>query len=464
MNTLTPQHPRARLGADEIRLSQSLETFAALSEPGSGPGVTRLAYTQLERRAHAVFAAEMRLLGLTVHTDAAGNTIAERAGNVPGLPAIGTGSHLDSVPNAGAYDGIAGVAAAMETARLYHTHDITHAHPMRFVAFAAEEGARFGQACTGSRIVAGLTGTDDLATKHDAHGTTLAQALRSMGFPPEDVSQARWQPEDWAAFLELHIEQGSVLASSSTPIGVVDLISGSTRILLEVSGRASHTGGTPMHQRADAMAAAAEIILLVESVANDSRHRGTRATVGRLETAPGSITTIAGRAALYVDVRDVDSDRQRLAAAEIVARARSLCARRGVTLTAHTLADASPVILPGWLRESVADTCRRLGVDYRVLPSGASHDAQMVNHVVPTGMVFVPSRDGISHSPAEWTAASELALGTDVLADALLALDRLLAPDTRHDPGPPPADATTATPRTKDTAAPGSTDGEGATP
>ncbi|HET6356865.1 Zn-dependent hydrolase [Streptomyces sp.] len=431
MSTLTLE--ATRLTADPARLQARLETFAALSEPGSGPGVTRLAYTPLEREAHAVFADEMRSLGLTVWTDAAGNTIAERGGTVPGLPALGTGSHLDSVPNAGAYDGIAGVVAAMETARLYDQHDVAHAHPVRFIAFAAEEGARFGQACTGSRIVAGLTGPEDLAAKRDAHGTTMADALRAVGFSPEEVAEARWQPEEWAAFVELHIEQGSVLESTGTPIGVVDLISGSTRVLLEVAGRASHTGGTPMHLRADAMAAAAEIVLLIESVANDSRHHGTRATVGRMDATPGSITTIAGKVELYVDVRDVDSDRQRLTAAEIVERAQALCVRRGVRLTAHTLADASPVILPGWLRESVAGTCRRLGVDYRVLPSGASHDAQMVNRVVPTGMVFVPSRDGISHSPVEWTGADELALGTDVLASALLALDRLLAPTRGQD-------------------------------
>ncbi|NWF29759.1 Zn-dependent hydrolase [Streptomyces sp. PKU-EA00015] len=417
----------ARLNADPERLQKRLDTFAALSEPGSGPGVTRLAYTPLEREAHAVFADEMRSLGLTVRTDAAGNTIAERAGTVPGLPALGTGSHLDSVPNAGAYDGIAGVVAAMETARLYRDHDVAHAHPVRFVAFAAEEGARFGQACTGSRIVSGLTAAQDLADKQDADGITLADALRSVGLPPEAVGAARWEPADWAAFVELHIEQGGVLEAAGTPIGVVDLISGSTRLLLEVTGRASHTGGTPMHLRADAMAAAAEIVLLIESLANDTRHHGTRATVGRLQVEPGSITTIAGKADLYVDVRDVDSDRQRLTAAEIVERAQALCVRRGVGLTARALADASPVILPGWVRETLADTCRGLGVDHRVLPSGASHDAQMVNHVVPTGMVFVPSREGISHSPLEWTGADELALGADVLAAGLLELDRRLA-------------------------------------
>ncbi|QYN18278.1 Zn-dependent hydrolase [Amycolatopsis sp. DSM 110486] len=412
-----------RLRADPDRIAHWLDTFAALSEPDSGPGVTRLAHTPLERRAHALFAEHVSGLGLDVRTDAAGNTIAELPGTVANAPALGTGSHLDSVPNAGAFDGIAGVVAAMETARLYTEHDVRLAHPVRFVVFAAEEGARFGQACTGSRVVAGLTGAADLETKFDARGTSLADAMRSVGLDPAGAAGARWHPADWAAFLELHIEQGSVLESTGLPLGVVDLIAGSTRLRLDLTGRASHTGGTPMHQRADALAAAAEIVLLIEAIATDSRHHGTRATVGRLDSAPGSITTIAGQAQLHVDVRDVDSDRQRQTAAEIVERAHALAARRGIGFSAQTLADASPVLLPRRVTDVVAATCAELGFAHRVLPSGASHDAQMVNHVTPTGMLFVPSRDGVSHSPDEWTDLADLVVGTEVLAHSLVRLD-----------------------------------------
>lgn len=412
--------------ADAARVAAWLEDFARLSEPGSSEGVTRLAYTALERKAHDVFAGAMREFGCTVWTDQAGNTIAERQGREAGLPALATGSHLDTVPHAGRFDGIAGVVAAMETARIYSENGIRHAHPMRFVAFAAEEGARFGQACTGSRIVSGLTRPDDLYGKRDADGVSLAEAMRSIGLDPSAVAEARWSPDEWAAFVELHVEQGAVLESSGVPVGVVDLISGSTRMLLKVTGRASHTGGTPMHLRADALAAAAEIVLLIESIAGDFRHRGTRATVGRLDAAPGSITTIPGQARLYVDIRDVDSDRQRATAGEIIARAETLCARRGVRLSSRLLADTSPAVLPAWLREVVAGTCAELDVPHRIMPSGASHDAQMINNVIPSGMIFVPSRDGISHSPEEWSSADDLATGIDVLAASLLALDRLL--------------------------------------
>lgn len=418
--------------ADADRLQTYLDTFAGLSEPGRGPGITRLAYTPLERQAHDVFAAHMRALGLDVRTDTAGNTLAELPGTTPGLPGLGTGSHLDSVPDAGAYDGIAGVVAAMEVARLFVSADIRLTRPVRFVAFAAEEGARFGQACTGSRIAAGLTGPADLRTKQDAEGVSLAQAMTAVGLDPDATETARWREEDWAAFLELHIEQGSLLESESVPVGLVDLISGSTRLRLDLTGRASHTGGTPMRMRADAMAAAAEIILMIETLANDSRHHGTRATVGRMDVSPGSLTTIAGSTEVYVDVRDVDNDRQRLTAAEIVESAQRICSRRGIGCASRLLADASPVILPRWLRDTVAEAATEAGITHRVMPSGASHDAQMINHVVPTGMIFVPSHHGgVSHSPEELTLPAELAVGTDLLASGLLRLDaRLSAQET----------------------------------
>ncbi|MFI0471017.1 Zn-dependent hydrolase [Saccharopolyspora sp. 5N102] len=413
-----------QLRADADALEAQIAEFAAMSEPDSGPGVTRLAYTPLERAAHEHFAEHMRALGLRVWTDAAGNTNAERAGTDPSLPAIGTGSHLDSVPQAGRYDGIAGVVAAMEIARLLHDQAIEHRHPLRFVVFAAEEGARFGQACTGSRIAGGLTAAADLNGKRDGNGVSIAEAMRSVGLDPTAVEAARWRPQDWRAFVELHIEQGSVLDTSCVPIGVVDQISGSTRFALRFQGRASHTGGTPMHLRADALAAAAQVVSAAEALAKDSRHHGTRITVGRLDVSPGSITTIPGECHAYVDVRDTDSDRQRETAAELVDIAHEIGRARGVAVSARPMADASPVVLPSWVRNAIVHACHERGLDYRVMPSGASHDTQMISGVVPAGMVFVPSLNhGVSHSPQELTEAADLAVGVDVLVTALLALD-----------------------------------------
>ncbi|MCR3722101.1 MULTISPECIES: Zn-dependent hydrolase [Prauserella salsuginis group] len=411
------------LTADHVRLGELIDTFAGVSERDTSPGVTRLAYTPVERAAHDLFAEWMSSLGLTVWIDAAGNTLAERAGTDSGLPAIGTGSHLDSVPHGGAFDGVVGVCAAMEAARLLVEHDVPHRHPMRFVVFAGEEGARFGQACTGSRIVAGLTGTVDLPEKRDAAGVSLADAMVEVGFDPAAVEQARWSGEDWAGFVELHIEQGSVLETENVRLGVVDTISGSTRLRLQLTGRATHSGGTPMHLRADAMAAAAEVVLLIESLAAGEGNIGTRTTVGKIDVTPGSITTIAGRASLWVDVRGTDADHQRNTAQEIVTQAAAVCARRGVGFEHEQLADTPPVRLPDAVRDELAESCRAVGVEPRVLTSGASHDAQQINNVIPTGMMFVPSKAGISHDPAEWTSVEDIALGTTALTTSLIRLD-----------------------------------------
>ncbi|MCU1640719.1 MAG: Zn-dependent hydrolase [Nocardia sp.] len=407
------------------RIGVMLEELAALTEPG--PGVTRLAYTPTERRAHDLVASWLREAGLTVSVDAAGNTIAELAGTEPGLPAIGTGSHLDSVRSGGRFDGIAGVVAAVEVVRALADSGTPLRHPVRVVAFAAEEGARFGQSCIGSKAVAGLLDEEQVAGLRDADGISLADAMISVGLAPSRLREARWQPEDWAAFLELHVEQGAILGEQGLPIGIVDLVSGSTRLLIECRGRATHSGSTPMAGRADALAAAAEIILDAEAIAHDPRHHGTRCTVGRLEVLPGSTTTIPGLTRLTLDVRDVDSDRQRDTATELARRAQVACDRRGVGVSFTLIGDASPVVLPVWVRQAVSEACAETGARYRVMSSGASHDCQMVNHVVPAGLLFVPSRGGLSHVPEEWTSTTDLAYGAGVLLGALRRIDRTLS-------------------------------------
>ena len=417
-------YPNLRANPDS--LTRMLDEIAAVSDTPAASGVTRIAFTEREREAHRLVAGWWGDLGLEVYTDPIGNTIAERPGRVD-QPAIGTGSHLDSVPRGGRFDGIAGVVAAVETARLMVTHELGHDRPIRFVAFAGEEGARFGQACIGSKGVGGMWTPEALAATRDADGTSIADAMSSVGLHPDRVAQSVWTREHWAAFIELHVEQGQVLEDQGIDIGVVDLISGSTRFELLVEGVASHTGSTPMSLRADALAAAAEIVLMAEAIANDARHRGTRCTVGKLEVEPGSMTTIPGTARLWVDVRDVDSGRQRTTANEIVSRSRDVAERRGVHLEARLLSDASPVVLPIWIRDLISDVCKDKNLPYRVMYSGASHDTQMVNNVIPGGMLFVPSRKGLSHVPAEWTSSAQLARGVDVLLASLLALDARLS-------------------------------------
>jgi allantoate deiminase len=420
-----PSNGETQARANPSRLADDLRAIGQIGALPEG-GVTRPGFTPLERQAHELVGGWLRGLGLTVRVDAVGNTIAERPGRRSGS-FIGLGSHLDSVPHGGRFDGIVGVVGAVELIRLLAEHDVTTDHPLRVVLFVGEEGARFGEPCVGSKAIAGLWEGRDLTRVRDVDGVTLFEALERLDFDPGRISEARWSPGEVAAFLELHIEQARVLEAEGRQIGLVDVVSGSTRLRLEVRGRADHSGGTPMGLRSDALAAAAEIALTIESLANDPRHRGTRATVGRLDLYPNSITTVPGRVTMTVDVRDVDSDRQRAAASDIVQRAHWICERRGVGLDVEVIADTSPAVLTMWLRELTSDVCRELGLGYRVMSSGAGHDAAILARIVPAAMVFVPSREGLSHVPEEWTSAADIARGVDVLYQTVLKLDRFLA-------------------------------------
>lgn len=413
------------LSADPARLADMIGAIAELGRDDTG-AVSRLGFGRDERRAHELVRSWLADIGLETWQDAIGNTIAELPGNGSAVGAIGTGSHLDSVPHGGRFDGIAGVVTAVEALRVAVDNDLRFSHPIRVVAFAAEEGARFGEPCIGSKATAGRWNPADLDRLRDVHGVTAAQAMREVGLDPERVASCRWDPAEWAGFLELHIEQAPVLASEGIPIGLVDLVSGSTRVEFILEGRAQHSGGTTMRLRRDALMAASEVLLFAERLAGDPRYRGARTTVGRLEVFPNSITTIPGQVRFVLDLRDIDSDRQRRGAREIVMAAQRLCERRGIQCSYEVIADSSPAVLSMWLREITMASCEELGVPYRVMTSGASHDSQIVSSMVPSAMIFVPSKDGLSHVPEEWTSSSDLAMGATVLLDSLRRLDDFL--------------------------------------
>lgn len=422
---MTAESHHLELVARGERLQSRIDRLAEISQPGRG--VSRLAYSHDERAAHDLVAQWFAEAGCAVTTDPAGNTIAEREGTEQGIGALGTGSHLDSVYSGGAFDGIVGVMAGLEVAQLLYENGVDTRHPWRFVAFAGEEGARFGQACIGSKLAAGMTSLEDLEALTDRDGIALVKAMDYLGFDPERATTEPWRAGDWSAFLELHIEQGSVLEKTGAEAGIVDMISGSTRLQFTLSGVPSHTGGTPMQGRADALAAASECVLIAEALASDAEHRGTRATVGKLEVDPNSITTIPGRVTFSLDVRDIDADRQRGAASFIAQQALEVCTRRGVRMELEVLADTSPVVLPTLIREQTSAAAQVRETSYRVLNSGASHDAQMINTIMPTGLIFIPSRNGgLSHVPDEFSTTEDIAVGTNLLLETLLNLDSKL--------------------------------------
>lgn len=405
--------------ADPKRISRFLTELADVGRDPRG-GWSRLAFGADERRAHELFAGWATRQNLRVWDDAVGNTYAELPGD-DGKPALVTGSHLDSVPRGGNFDGGAGVAASLEAARLVGAAGGLD-RPLRVVVFSAEEGARFGAPCIGSRVATGAFTATTLRELSDQEGRTVAERAREVGLQPEAVASAVWAPGSVCGYLELHIEQGRVLESRGLGLGVVDAIAGSTRVEVDLAGRPDHSGATPMSLRRDALAGASELVLEAERLA--SCQRTTVATVGRLEVEPGSLTTVPGAVRLCLDVRDIDSERQRTVADELLDAGRRIAARRGLEIAARLLSDQSPVVLHKPVRERLVAAARAVGVGCCVLASGASHDAAHVARVAPTGMLFVPSRDGVSHAPEEWSSVEDIAQAATVLGVALQALDR----------------------------------------
>jgi allantoate deiminase len=389
-----------------------------LSRIGADPagGVTRLAYSEQERAAHDLFAQWAEGDGHRVRVDRAGNSVALCA---PGTPYFLIGSHLDTVVQGGMYDGAAGVVGALEVARLVRGQ---LAHGLSVVAFAGEEGARFGRPSLGSNAAAGLITTDDVVRLHDARGVTLADAAASLGLDVGGVEP--WIGADIACFFEIHIEQGRELEAGAARIGLVDAIAGSIRMRFDVEGRADHSGATPMRMRLDALAAASELVLAVEEAARS--YRSTVATVGKLEVSPNSVTTVPGHVRLWVDVRDVDADVQRTTANQVLERAREVAESRRVAITSEIISEHRPVVLEAWPRILAHEECAKSGVAYRVLPSGAGHDAAVVARQAAATMVFVPCADGISHSPRETANAGDIAAAAALIAGVVRRADGLI--------------------------------------
>ncbi|MBS1862692.1 MAG: Zn-dependent hydrolase [Actinobacteria bacterium] len=398
------------------RLGERLRTIAAIGADPEG-GNTRLAYTEPERAAHDQFIAWAEADGARCETDRAGNTVAVYR---EGEPYFLLGSHLDTVVRGGAYDGVAGVLGGMEAARL--TGDRVSAG-VRVVVFAGEEGARFGRPNLGSAAAAGLLDEQSAERLRDAHGTGLAAAAAELGFEP--VAMEPWIGEEILCFFELHIEQGRQLEAGSARIGLVDAIAGSVRLRFDLVGRADHSGATPMPMRSDALAAASELILAAEEVGRG--YRSTVATVGRIEVHPNNVTTVPGEVKLWMDIRDIDADLQRQAAATVFERARALAKARDVGISGEVVSDQAPVVLEAWPRMIAHRECAKRGLTYQILPSGAGHDAAIVARRAPSTMFFIPCVDGLSHSPREQASVEDIAAAVELMGAVMVEAQKSVA-------------------------------------
>jgi allantoate deiminase len=287
---------------------------------------------------------------------------------------------------------------------------------LRVVAFAGEEGARFGRPNLGSAAAAGMLTPESVARLRDAHGTDLAAAAAELGCDP--LAAEQWINDDISCYFELHIEQGRQLEAGSARIGLVDAIAGSVRLRFEITGRPDHSGATPMRMRSDALAAASELVLAAEEVGR--RYRSTVATVGRLEVHPNNVTTVPGEVRLWMDIRDVDADLQRQAATAVFERARELGESREVGIAGEVISDQAPVVLEAWPRMIAHRECAERGLRYRVLASGAGHDAAIVARRAPAMMFFIPCVEGLSHNPREQASVEDIAAASELIGAVLV--------------------------------------------
>lgn len=405
------QEPRV----DGDRLNGTLDELARYGATPEG-GTSRVAFSAEDIAARDYVAGLMRQAGLSVEVDAAANLIGRRPGRED-LPPLMFGSHIDSVPQGGNYDGQVGSMAALEVVRTLADHDIRTRHPLELVVFTNEEGGK-----TGSRAMSGEVMPHELDVV-TASGHTIGEGLRVLGGDPDRLDSVRRRPGDAAAFLELHVEQGGVLEGSGIDIGVVEGIVGIKRWMVTVEGFANHAGTTPMDQRRDALLAAARFIDAANRIVSETPGRQV-GTVGRIEAEPGAPNVIPGRATLTLELRDLDMSKIDRLFDEIRAVAREIGRATDTELGFDNFYISRAAPTDPRLREMVAESALELGLSTLHMPSGAGHDAQSIAQFAPVGMIFVPSVGGISHSPREYTSPEDVRNGADVLLRALLRLDR----------------------------------------
>jgi allantoate deiminase len=392
--------------------------IAELSGPGytaSPAGITRHAWIPEYERTLAWFERAFAQLGYDTWYDPVGTFVASNRG--PGEPCLGIGSHCDANRNGGPYDGTLGVVVALEVARLAAEEGLEL--PLRVISFLEEEGSGFDSGLLGSRVMLGAITTEELAALTDDTGTGFFDAARAAGHEPERHAESARELDGMLAWMELHIEQARALEDAGLQLGIVDAITGMIHADLEIAGRADHAGGTPMELRSDAVVTAAEIVVEVDALARAAP--GVVGTVGAITASPGLINVIPGGASLTLDVRSATGPHEEVFD-RIVAFARERGAMRGQevvvrerTRVARTPMDPHVVAV----LEAAADA---LGTPFTTMPSGAGHDTMLVARRVPSAMVFVPCRDGISHAPDEHADPADAALAGHVMLDALTRL------------------------------------------
>ena len=410
-----------RIQSNIHRIQRDIEALAHFTA-SPGEGVTRFSFTAEDRLAREYIKNQMAASHLKVYEDAAGTIIGRREGSRRCAPAVMIGSHFDSVKKGGPFDGPAGVVAALEISRILDENRICTEYPLEFIAMVEEEGGRFGAGLFGSRAMAGKILPGELLNFHDDAGISVARAMQDFGLEPEAITSAVRSPDQLKAFLELHIEQGPILEKTGIDVGLVETVVGIEQWEIEIQGRPDHAGTTPMNMRADALVAAADVIKQIYRLASDSA-AGTVATVGKLQVSPGAGNIVPGKAIFTVDIRsDNATDIQQLS--EAIQRFLFSLAKEypGISTRMSPVLSIDPTPLSSDILQLLEEEAGFSGITSRRMRSGAGHDAMVMASLTEVGLVFVPSRDGRSHCPEEWTDYNKLKKGVDLLLQAALRL------------------------------------------
>ena len=405
---------------NQDRLNSEIEALAALSD-AEPPAVTRVVFTPTDLKARAWIRKRCEDAGLAVRQDAIGNTFARWVGADPEAPLVGTGSHIDAIPNAGKYDGVVGVLGGLEAIRALQEAGFRSKHSIELLIFTSEEPTRFGIGCLGSRLLAGTLSADAARKLTDNDGASIENVRRKAGFTG-GLEEVRLPSGYYKAFVELHIEQGPLLEREQKPLGVVERIAAPASMRVLIEGAGGHAGGVLMPDRRDALCAAAEVILAIEQAARSSGAVDTVATVGICDVFPGAVNSIPATVRLSVDIRDTDLQRRDRVMKTIDEVCRAVSAKRQVSIhsdlvNADVPADCAPAIAA-----TLALTCEKHGFSFLRMTSRAYHDSLFISRIAPVAMLFIPCRNGYSHRPDEYASPEDIARGTLVLAETLAAL------------------------------------------
>jgi ureidoglycolate amidohydrolase len=402
------------------KLLEELHALAQISE-AEPPVVTRVVFGEADLRARAYVHGLCKDAGLTIQVDAIGNTFARWQGSDPTLTPIGTGSHIDAIPNAGLYDGCVGVLGGLEAIRVLQQLGFTPRRSIELVLFTAEEPTRFGIGCLGSRMMAGVLTPEKALTLRDKEGRGLDELRSEAGFTGTLESVAL-PAGRWHQFIELHIEQGPILEDEGIDVGLVTHIAAPASQRITIEGEGGHAGGKLMPGRKDALAAAAELILALEAAAKSSGALDTVGTVGVCEVFPGAVNSIPSRVLITTDVRDIDKARRDRVLEALQGACEQVSARRGVSITTELINADPPTVCDPAILDALEESAKAAGKTYKRVVARAYHDSSFVACIAPVAMLFIPCRGGVSHRPDEYASPEWIGSGVHVLARTLAAL------------------------------------------